>query len=103
MENSILNIEWEAGGSLPINANTAYRCDQGSGTSKIKIIYHQVHQNSPWILELDFNKDITAVDKLALETALIRAQEKPSSFVNFKMPSGAVLKSSVPFTGLQKN
>ena len=78
MENSILNIEWEAGGRLPINANTAYRCDQGvdpnTGSiiaSRIRISYHQVHSNEKWVLGLDFNKDITANDKLALENALI--------------------------------
>ncbi len=104
MENSILNIAWEAGGSLPVNVKQAYRCDQGSGSSKIKIIYDSLINNAkPWELELDFNKDVTESDKLALENALINIQQQPSSLVNFKMPSGAVLKSDIPFTNLSKS
>ncbi len=104
MENPILNIEWEAGGRLPINAKQAYRCDQGSSSSKINIIYDSLVNNaSPWILELDFNKDVTENDKLALENALINIQQQPSSLVNFTMPSRAVLKSDIPFTNLSKN
>lgn len=97
MENSILNIAWEAGGSIPINAKLASRCDQGGSSSKIKIIYSTTG-HSQYYLELDFNQDITADDKLALENALIKIQQRPSSLVNFKMPSGAVLKSEVPIT-----
>ncbi len=99
MENPILNIEWEAGGKLPINAKLAYRCDQGNSSSRIKIYYSNTY--NLWRLELDFDKDITEHDKLTLETALINAQQEPGSLVDFKMPSGAVLKSDIPFTQFQ--
>ena len=102
MENSILNIAWEAGGSIPINAKNSYRCDQGSTSSKIEILYDALAFNAnPWRLELDFDKDITENDKLTLETALINAQQEPRSLIDFKMPSGAVLKSSTPITNIQ--
>ena len=104
MENSILNIEWEAGGSIPINAENSYRCDQGSTSSKIIVLYDALASNAyAWKLELDFDKDITENDKLTLETALIKAQHKPSSLTDFKMPSGAVLKSSIPITSVNND
>lgn len=105
MENSILNIQWEAGGSLPINAKLAYRVDQGSTASRVSIVYAAMVQSGSdhWKLELDFNKNITENDKLALENALIRIQQNPSSLTNFKMPSEAVLKTDIPISKISKN
>lgn len=105
MENSILNIQWEAGGSLPINAKLAYRVDQGSTASRVSIVYAAMISGSGphWQLELDFNKNITEDDKLALEKALIRIQQNPSSLINFKMPSEAVLKTEVPISNISNN
>ncbi len=94
----LIDIDWNAGGSLVINVEDVYRVD-AKDADEMFLYYNIAAGSGPeiWVATLKFSASITDDDVTELQKAILSIQQSPQAMVKFKLPSEGKLDGTTPF------